>query len=361
MKIFTQSEEITKRLARLYRSFGYDRFKMSKFEEYSFYIEHKSFLQSENVITFGDLDGKLMALKPDITLSIAKNAREGETRRVYYNENVYRPSQSAREYREIPQIGLEFIGNVDALAECETVLLALRTMETLGGRYTLDLSDARFVPSVLEHEGFSEGDREKILDAVKKKDRGRILDICAAAGKDEKTAERVAATADVHGRFDKAIAKAEKISKSDGAREALDGLKKIYAFLGEMGATENVNLDFSIINDMNYYNGVVFQGYLEDVPKNVLSGGRYDNLLGKMGKTGGACGFAVYLDLIELYRESGDDDMADIAVIYGEGDDVSKVEKFADGLRADGQAVVCAAGKDSVRAKKTVYFGEAKK
>ena len=361
MKIFTQSEEITQKLSRLYKSFGYDRFRMSKFEEYSFYIGHKSFLRSENIISFGDLDGRLLALKPDITLSIAKNAREGESCRVYYNENVYRPSSSAREYKEIPQIGLEYIGNVDALAQCETVLLALRTMETLGGRYTLDLSDVRFVSSVLDDEGFYESEREKILDAVKKKDRGGIIKICLSAGKDEKTAERIAATADIHGKFDKAVKEAEKICVSSGARASLDGLKEIYAFLGEMGAADNVNLDFSIINDMNYYNGVVFQGYLEGVPKNVLSGGRYDNLLSKMGKSGGACGFAVYLDLIELYRTDGGDNEADVAVIYDGGDDVSKVEKFADGMRDGDNVVLCALRGEEVRAKKIVYFGEAKK
>ena len=102
MKIFTESEEIVYKLRELYEKYGYRRFKMSKFEEYDFYMEYKKFLTTQNIISFNDLDGRLLALKPDITLSIAKNAPEGENTKVYYNENVYRVSHSIHEYKEIP-------------------------------------------------------------------------------------------------------------------------------------------------------------------------------------------------------------------------------------------------------------------
>jgi len=361
MKILTGSEEITEKLCRLYRSFGYGRFRMNKFEEYSFYMEHKNFLGSENIISFGDLDGRLLALKPDITLSIAKNAQSGENRRVYYSESVYRPSYTVREYKEIKQIGLERIGDVDMLAECETVLLAVKSMEALGGRFTLDLSDLRFVSSLLDGEGFSDTDRAAILDGVRKKDGGKIMSVCKTAGKDEATAKRIASVAEIHGAFDKAAAEAEKICSSQTARAALDELKEVYGFLSAMGAADNVNLDFSIINDMSYYNGIVFQGYLEGVPKNVLSGGRYDNLLQKMGKSGGACGFAVYPDLIDLYKSGDIESDADVAVIYGDGDDISAVGKFAESLRNGDNIVVSAKRGENIKAKKTIVFGEAGK
>ena len=74
MKIFTESEALIYKLRELYEKYGYRLFKMSKFEEYSFYMEHKNFLTTENIISFNDLDGRLLALKPDITLAIAKIA-----------------------------------------------------------------------------------------------------------------------------------------------------------------------------------------------------------------------------------------------------------------------------------------------
>ena len=83
-----------------------------QFEEYALYQENQSFLPSRQVITFTDLDGRLLALKPDVTLSIAKSAQPapGETKRFYYSENVYRPAAESHTFKEIAQMGVEFIG-----------------------------------------------------------------------------------------------------------------------------------------------------------------------------------------------------------------------------------------------------------
>ena len=80
-------------LRALYEAAGCRKYHMGRFEEYGLYQENRSFLSSEQVITFTDLDGRLLALKPDVTLSIAKTAQPapGETLKYYYHENVYRP------------------------------------------------------------------------------------------------------------------------------------------------------------------------------------------------------------------------------------------------------------------------------
>ena len=82
---------ITQKLNELYESYGYKRFKMSKFEPYELYTENKDFLNTGQIITFTDLDGELLALKPDVTLSIMKSGLG--IGRIYYNENIYRPKE----------------------------------------------------------------------------------------------------------------------------------------------------------------------------------------------------------------------------------------------------------------------------
>ena len=96
-------------LRALYEAAGCRKYHMGRFEEYGLYQENRSFLSSEQVITFTDLDGRLLALKPDVTLSIAKTAQPapGETLRYYYHENVYRPSAESHTFKEISQMGLE--------------------------------------------------------------------------------------------------------------------------------------------------------------------------------------------------------------------------------------------------------------
>ena len=100
-------------LRSLFRKHGYSRYKMSKFEEYDLYSGNKDFLVSDRVITFNDSTGKLMALKPDVTLSIIKNNRgfQDDILKVFYDENVYRVSKGTGSFKELTQSGIECIGN----------------------------------------------------------------------------------------------------------------------------------------------------------------------------------------------------------------------------------------------------------
>ena len=94
----TSEERTLLKLRALYRQYGYAQYRMSKFEEYDLYAGNKDCLVSENVLTFTDLNGKLMALKPDVTLSIVRGSpdRTDSVRKVFYNENVYRTAGSSR-------------------------------------------------------------------------------------------------------------------------------------------------------------------------------------------------------------------------------------------------------------------------
>ena len=129
-------------LRALYRSYGYTQFKMSKFEEYDLYARNKDFLVSDSVITFTDTTGKLMALKPDVTLSIIKNSRDTArtVQKLYYNENVYRVSGSTHDFKEIMQTGLECIGDLDAYDICEVVTLAAASLNLISPKFSLDIS-----------------------------------------------------------------------------------------------------------------------------------------------------------------------------------------------------------------------------
>ena len=120
-------ERVIYTLRSLYGSYGYLPFTMSKFEEYELYVKNKDFLVSDGVITFTDTNGKLLALKPDVTLSIIKNGQDerGTKQKVYYSENVYRISGSTRQFKEIMQAGLECIGDIGIYDLYELVSISL--------------------------------------------------------------------------------------------------------------------------------------------------------------------------------------------------------------------------------------------
>ena len=106
--IMKTEEKVAFALRALYKKYGYLPYKMSKFEAYDLYVANKDFLVGDGVITFNDTDGKLLALKPDVTLSIIKNFGEadGFVKKLCYDENVYRVPRGGRGFREIMQASI---------------------------------------------------------------------------------------------------------------------------------------------------------------------------------------------------------------------------------------------------------------
>ncbi len=301
-KNLTKSEEtIVSDLRRLFRQYGYRQYKMSKFEEYDLYVENKRFLVSDSVITFTDLDGHLRALKPDVTLSIAKNAStDADTvQKLYYHENVYRAERSSHEYREIMQIGLEAIGNVDLYATGEAVTLAAGSLKTISPDYLLDLSHMGFITAILEEADLANAQQSELLKNLSAKNVSGIRECCKRFDLSAKFADRLVALTALYGPAMDILPKLKELSPNAQANEAMAELETVCRLLDAAGYGDRINLDFSIVNDMSYYNGIIFQGYIDGIPTPVLSGGRYDNLMKKFGKSSGAVGFAIYLSALE--------------------------------------------------------------
>ena len=328
-------------LRTLYEQYGYQKYKMSKFEEYDLYSENKSFLKSKNIITFNDPTGRLLALKPDVTLSIAKNVKDDEPdpQRLYYNENVYRADERTHEIKEIMQVGLEYIGQVDLYTLCEVIALGWRSLKSISPNTILDLSHMGFVSGLLDSISWPYGVKEDVLGCIAKKNVHELRSLCQGAGVDEETTKRLASMATLYGPFAQTLEQARTLCREEAAQNALEELEAVYQVLDAMGATEGLNLDFSLVNDISYYNGIIFQGFIDGVPKAVLAGGRYDNLLHKLGKQAGAVGFAVYLDLLERYDAAEQHYDVDTLLLYDEDADVKSLAKAVDMLTQTGQRV----------------------
>ena len=148
--VFESGERIVFALRELYADYGYSYYRMNRFEEYDFYAKNKDFLVSDNVLTFTDTNGKLMALKPDVTLSIVKgcDAEPKGVRKVYYSENVYRPSADGA-FKEIMQTGLECIGEIGMKEVAEVITLAVKSLESISEECVLDLSDLNVADALL--------------------------------------------------------------------------------------------------------------------------------------------------------------------------------------------------------------------
>jgi len=279
--ILTLAERAELKLRKLYSDRGYRRYRMARFEPYDFYAAHRSFIGGR-ILTFADTDGRLMALKPDVTLSIIKNYRGGEER-LSYTEKVYRDTGSSGEFREISETGVERIGKIDAADELEVIGLARESLEIISSEHILDIAHVGYISGLLS--ATEAGAREKLTELLRAKNAPGIR----ALGLEGEAAKVWETLADMYGPVEE---------NADLLRNmALNAEMKRAA--GELiNAGTGANVDFSIITDMNYYNGIVFKGFVPGAASAVISGGRYDKLVKSLGRRGGAIGFAVYLDSI---------------------------------------------------------------
>lgn len=340
--LLKKEEQVMFSLRALFEQYGYKKFKMSKFEEYDFYADNRSFLSSETILAFTGLDGKLLALKPDVTLSIVKNTKGNReaAERVYYNENVYRARKGAGEYKEIMQVGLEYIGEVDEYATLEVLLLAQKSLKAISDQYIMDLSHMGFVAGLMEEVNLPYAQQKAVLSCISEKNAHGIRAICTEAGLAEEMTQKLEALASLYGGLEPTLEKAKALCCNEKMEQAVAELEGILRCLKIGGNEQNVNLDFSIVNDMDYYTGIIFQGFINGVPSDILNGGRYDNLLHKMGKDADAIGFAVYLDLLERFETTEKEYDVDTLLLYEEGVDTAALAKAAQMLTDNGQSVL---------------------
>ena len=304
-------------LRHLYEQYGFVHYKMNKFEEYDLYVSNKDFLSGDNIITFTDTNGRLLALKPDVTLSIVKNYREaaGTVQKVYYNENIYRPSKSTKTYKELMQMGLECMGDLNLYHISEVLLLAAKSLEALSDSYILDLSHLGVVRGFLKELNLQPRHEERFLSLLREKNCHGIQTLFDSLKIDDELREKAIALAAAYGNMDSVLKTLESISLNETMDRAIEELSTVCGVLEEQGF-DNVHLDFSIEGDMGYYNGFLFRGYIEGIPTGVLSGGQYDELMEKMGKSSGAIGFAINLSLLEDYETNVGSYDTDVLLLY---------------------------------------------
>ena len=331
LNILRPQERSALHLRMLYERSGFRQYHMGRFEEYGLYQENRRFLSSEQVITFTDLDGRLLALKPDVTLSVAKNAQvaAGECGRFYYSENVYRPSLESHTFKEISQMGLECIGAVDDGVTAQTVRLAVESLELLERPFVLEVSHMGFLTGLLDAVGAPEAMRGKLIACIRDKNRHELQKTAAAAGLSPQGTDALCRVSTLSGPWQEVLAAAEPLALNAPMGEAIAQLRTLFAALTEEGKVERVQIDLSLAGDMEYYNGLVLRGFLAGIPRAVLKGGRYDPLAAQFRSGAKAVGFALYLD--ELNREdrsetAGEKVMLNVALPKGRlGDKVYKL------------------------------------
>ena len=228
------------------------------------------------------------------------------------------------------------------------------SLDAISPDNVLELSHLGVIAGMVDALGLDADIRRQVLVSIGEKNADGIRKLCPDTDI-EGLLELVAA----HGEPDAVISRLRPWCAHGLARAALDELAAVADVLGGLGRA--VQLDFSIVNDMNYYNGIVFRGYIQGIPSGVLSGGQYDRLMQRMGRTSRAVGFAIYTDLLERLGNEGRDYDVDTLLLYPEDADALAIAKTVRELSESGASVLAVrCVPERLRYRQLIHFDGAK-
>jgi ATP phosphoribosyltransferase regulatory subunit len=275
--------------------------------------------QDDELYKFFDRDGKILALRPEFTMPIARMAAGWRQTldlpyRFCYAGEVYR--NKALHYREFSQVGAELVGAGSYLADAEILALTVEIMKALGlSSFRLSLGHNGILHGLVQEFAISPALQGELEDGLARKDIVKLEKIISENNLPDKAARLLLALPSLTG-GEEVLDKLGEWRDLQPLNRAVETLRTIYRYLEEFGVQKYVSLDLGILKGFSYYTGALFEGYLPGVGMPVVDGGRYDGLYGDFGFPQTATGFAMHLGLIVEQLEEFDIESADV-LVYG--------------------------------------------
>lgn len=302
-RLFSQCRDLRAvqgKLTHLFREMGYAEISTPEVEYYDLFLQSGNPIPQEAMMKIVDRSGKLMVMRPDCTAPIARVAatklkNEPLPQRLYYNETVFRSGAAHRGgSSEIPQCGIELLGAGGIQADVEAVSLAVEALAAVCPQgFHIELGHAGLFRTLAGQMEMSDTQIEEMRELIEGK-HFAALDEFLLPYRDKSAYALLSRLSRLFG----GVEVLEEAEALIGPRKELTYLRELYEALKAAGCGAHVRFDLGLVHQIDYYTGVVFRGYARGAGASVLSGGRYDNLLGAFGRSAPAIGFAVYADLV---------------------------------------------------------------
>lgn len=337
---------IEEKLSGIFVSKGYCEIVTPGLEFFDVFNLNSRYFPQESMYKLSDNKGRLLVVRPDSTMPIARVAatrlRDAELPlRLYYRQNVYRNKPVMRgRSDEIHQMGIELIGSDSKRADLEVLTSAIEVLSSFENEnFRFELGDIGFFRELVNKLDTDVATKEEIRSLIEVKNYPALNDLLDSIGNNEitnalKQLPRLFGGEEV---FDKAA----KLYTDDKLNTVLENLHGIYNSLKELGYSDKITVDLGIVNKMDYYTGVIMKGYLQGYGDAVLSGGRYNKLLAEFGYDVPATGFAVNVDAVAKVMKQTNSYSVPVAdvIVYGEDNHIMKAITYANKLRSEGLTV----------------------
>ena len=320
-------QQVIQQMKKHFGLFGYREIHTSPFEEYDLYVKMNGTVNHKEMIKSIDNTGKALVLRPDITIPLTQqianhNTSITEDLRYFYVLDVFRQKQGTESQRYNTQAGVEYFGNPSPEADAEVIYLAIDTLKKIQfDNLKLELGHAGFFARLIEVMQLEKDDLTLLKQHIQAKNIPEIEQFLKRVSLNEDIQEVIMALPFLYGEPQAVLEHASKLPLPADVVPALDSLRSIYDNLTAYGVEKQVVIDLSLINHMDYYSDMIFQGFIENIGKPIIMGGRYDSLAAQFGANIPASGFAYDLDTLVSHIPSENVEpkaQTDVKIMYDE-------------------------------------------
>lgn len=299
--------EVENKIHSVFTSYGYQEV-VTPTVEHAKLFSSSNGLDDLNTYRFVDREGQILALRPDMTTPIARVVasrlrNEPLPMRLCYFGNLYRYADpQAGRQREFTQAGVELLGVNGPEADAEIVALACQALSMVGVRdFRMDIGHVGFVHTLLAQAALAGDVEERVKNALVHKDLVDLERLISGHISDEKLKAVFLRLLDLRGGVE--VIQEARQAMPDLSIPALNNLEAVYRRLELLGLESMITIDLGMVKAMDYYTGIILEGYSRELGYYLCSGGRYDGLLGEFGYPLPATGFALGLDRVLLVLE----------------------------------------------------------
>ena len=291
--------------------YGYENIQTPTFEFFDVFSEEIGTTSSRELYKFFDKDGNTLVLRPDFTPSMARCAakyfmEQNVPIRFCYSGNTFINNNNLQgKLKELTQMGAELIGDDSVYADAEMIMMVIDTLRLAGlSRFQVSIGEVEYFKGICENAGINSETEREIRDFISEKNFFAAEELMIEKGISETDREAILQVREFY-QVEETLSKAKELASNDMSRNAIARLEALYELLKAYGVEEYVSFDLGMLSKFHYYTGVIFKAYTYGVGDAIVTGGRYDTLLGKFGKDAAAIGFMVLIDdLMEaLYRQ----------------------------------------------------------
>ncbi len=335
--------KLEQKARQIFTSYGY-REVMTPTFEFLEVVETGAGKHRERLFLFMDREGGILSLRPEMTVSIARLAamhlRDSiHPQRLFYSANVFRHVQPhLAQYREFWQTGIELLGASGPWADAEAISLAVRLLQELGlNDFKISINQIGIFNGLLADASIGSDDKDEIRRLVEKKDLVELERRLDRLAMPDSWKESIARLPVLHGGLE-VLNKIPYLEQHAATAQAVQDLLRVYQALQDYGVAQHIVIDMGVLRELelDYYTGVIFEGYSPELGYGLLGGGRYDNLLGKFGFPCPATGFALGMDRLALVLSRQEDEPR--RYLLG-GQNLRKLVLKAEKLRSEGKTV----------------------